>query len=278
MSRAHLPPRRAWAPRFWVFHLVALVCVGVAGWLGAWQYDAWSQRREAEAQDLTQLEPVALASVIGPDDAFPGDRVGHPVVLEGTWLPDASFLVSGREDDGRDGYWVVTPLEVGPGDSTILVVRGWAAARDDVPPAPTGAAELVAWLQPGEGTGAEDEDTSDDVVPQLRIADALQRVDQDLYDAYAVVADEVAPGAWPHGDRAVNDGTAGLEPASPDQLPEAGRFTALRNLLYALEWWVFALFAGFVWWRWVRDETGGDSDGEPASAGQPDDEPAPADT
>ena len=28
-----------------------------------------------------------------------------------------------------------------------------------------------------------------------------------------------------------------------DQLPDVGRFTALRNLLYAIEWWFFGAFA-----------------------------------
>ncbi len=253
MSRAHPSSPPIWAPRFWVFHLVALLCVGAAGGLGLWQYDAWEDRREAEAEDVTALDPVPLASAMGPDDAFPGDKVGHPVVLTGTWVPGGTVLVSGREVDGRDGYWVVTPLEVGPGDSAILVVRGWTPSPEEAPTPPTGRGELVGWLQPGEGTGAVDDDASDEVLPQLRIADALQHVDQDLYGAYAVVADEVVPGDWPHGETAVNDGTAGLAPASPDQLPEAGRFTALKNLLYALEWWVFGLFAGFIWWRWVRD-------------------------
>ena len=31
------------------------------------------------------------------------------------------------------------------------------------------------------------------------------------------------------------------------------RRSAWRNLLYALEWWVFGAFAAFVWWRFVRD-------------------------
>lgn len=257
MSRAHLL-----APRFWALHLLALVCVGVAGWLGSWQYDAWQQRREAEATDLTRLEPVPLSEAMGPDDPFPGDKVGHPVVLEGHWVEGGSFLVSNRERAGADGFWVVSPLEVGPGDSAILVVRGWTASSAEVPPPPTGEAALVGWLQPGEGTGAVDGDPTDDIAPQLRIADALQRVDQDLYGGYAVVADEVAEGPWPHGATAVNDGTAGLEPASLEQLPKSGRFTALRNLLYALEWWIFGLFAGFVWWRWVRDE--GDTEADDA--------------
>lgn len=250
-----MPPPRLLAPRYWAYHLVALVLVGIAAGLGFWQFEAWSQRRDAEARDLSRLEPVPLEDVFGPDDPFPGDRVGQPVLLDGTWLPDRSFFVSGREAEGEEGYWAVTPLAVGgPEEPGLLVVRGWVADPEAAPPPPEGEAELVAWLQPGEGTGAVDDDPTDDVVPQLRIADALQQVDRDLWGGYAVVADEVAPGDWPIGEDAVNDGTEGLAPATLDQLPPAGRFTAVRNLLYAVEWWVFAAFAAFIWWRWLRDE------------------------
>ena len=41
---------------------------------------------------------------------------------------------------------------------------------------------------------------------------------------------------------------------TPDSLPEAPTFTALRNLLYGVEWWLFAALAVFLWWRWTRDE------------------------
>ena len=103
---------------------------------------------------------------------------------------------------------------------------------------PTGSGSITGWLQPPEGNGSFDDDPDDDVVPQLRIADAIQRVDNDLYSAYVV-------------DTAPRDG---LRQATLDSLPEVGRFTALRNLLYALEWWVFGGFAAFIWWRWVHDE------------------------
>lgn len=250
-----MPLPRPLAPRYWAAHLLALVLVGTAVGLGFWQLDAWQTRRTAEAEDLTRLDPVPLAAAMGPDDPFPGDKVGQPVIVDGTWLPESTFYVSGREHDGREGYWAVTPLAVGdPDGPALLIVRGWTPDPDVAPAAPNGNAELVAWLQPPEGRTVTDDDPDDDVLPQLRVADALQRVDRDLYGAYGVVADEVAPGAWPSGDRALNDGTAGLEPAGLDQLPAAGRFTAVRNLLYAIEWWVFGLFAGFIWWRWVRDE------------------------
>ena len=175
------------APRFWALHLVALLCAGAAGWLGVWQYDAWQTRRSYEATDLTLVQPVGLRSVIGPDDPFPGDKVGQPVVLDGTWVPRGTVYVSGREHDGHDGYWVVTPLAVGGVDAPALpVVRGWVAGPGDAPGPPSGAGDVVAWLQAPEGTGETDADPSDDVLPQLRVADVIQHVDQDLYGAYGV--------------------------------------------------------------------------------------------
>lgn len=217
---------------------LALVLTAIAGLLGWWQLEAWQDRRAAEARDLTQLDPVPLTGVMGPNDPFPGNDVGRPVTVEGTWLPHGSFYVSGREHDGRDGFWVVTPVAVGgPDDSAIPVVLGWTERADETV-APSGTATLTGWLQPPEGNRSFDPDPTDDVVPQLRSADAIQRVDNDLYSAYVVSTEPIDD----------------LEPASLDALPEVGTFTALRNLLYALEWWFFGAFAVFIWWRWLRDQ------------------------
>ena len=229
-------------------HLLAIVCTALAVGLGVWQYHAWEARRAAEAIDLTQDEPVALTDVMGADDPFPGQDVGRPVEVAGTWLPDGTVYVAGRAHEGTDGYWVVTPLTTGTEDDpAVPVVRGWVQDPADAPPAPTGSADVVGWLQPSEGTGALDDDPTDDVFPQLRIADLVQRVTPDLYSAYAVLDPARA---------SANDGSAGLEPADLTQLPDASTFTALRNLLYAIEWWFFGAFAAFIWWRFVSDERG----------------------
>ena len=225
-------------------HLLALVCVAVAVGLGLWQYNAWQEHRAAEAVDLTQLDPVPLGDVMGPDDPFPGDKVGQPVEVTGTWLPESTVYVSGREVDGVEGFWVVTPLAVedsaDPAQKSpaLPVVRGWSETAEDAPAPPAGTTSLVAWLQPTEGSGEVDTDPDDDVLPQLRTADLVQHVDQDLYGAYGVATEPLD----------------GLEAATLEQLPSPGRFTALRNLLYALEWWVFGAFAAFIWWRFVREE------------------------
>ncbi|CAN5481950.1 SURF1 family protein [soil metagenome] len=232
-------------------HALALLCVAIAVGLGLWQFDAWHTRRAAEAIDLTQATPVPLDDLMGPDDPFPGREVGQPVEVRGTWLPEGTVYVSGREHEGREGYWVVTPLTSGgPTDPALPVVRGWVDDPADAPAPPSGEADLVGWLQPSEGTGAVDDDPRDDVFPQLRIADLVQRIDTDLYSAYAVLD----PARGPSGAEPVNTGTDGLEVADLAQLPEAGGFTALRNLLYAVEWWFFGAFAVFIWWRFLGDE------------------------
>lgn len=240
---------RWWSMRLWGAHLLGLVCVSIAVGMGVWQYDAWQARRDAERIDLTHAEPVAMTELIGPDDPFPTVGLGRPVEVRGTFLPEGTVLVSGRAGEkGQDGDWLVTPITVGDTSApAVPVVRGWVPTGTDLaslPAPPTGEVDLVGWLQPPEGSGQADDDPRDDVLPELRIADLVQRVDQDLYGAY-VVAEEPLPG----------DAAAGVDGATLDQLPQASRFTGLRNILYAIEWWVFAAFAAFLWLRYVRDAT-----------------------
>lgn len=216
--------------------VLALVLVALAGRLGVWQFDAWQAHRTAEARDLTQLAPVALDDVMGNDDPFPAPDTGRPVEVEGRWL-DGGFWVADRAYDGRDGYWAVNPMQVG--DAGILVVRGWAPEPDPALLAVDGSQDVVGWLQPPDGSLAVDDDPTDDVFPEIRVADAVQRVDVDLFSAYVV--DKVA--------------APGLEQAELAALPEPGTFTGVRNLLYAFEWWIFGGFAAFIWWRWRRDAT-----------------------
>lgn len=227
-------------------HLLAVVLTAAAVGLGVWQLNAWQATRSAEALDLTQNAPVALVDLMGPNDPFPGQKVGQPVTVSGTWLPEGTVFVSGRQHDGVDGYWVVTPLTTGSAsDPALPIVRGWVADPADAPPAPSGTADVEGLLQASEGTGAFDEDPLDDTFPQLRIADLVQRIDTDLYGAYAVLSD-AAPSA--------SSGAKGLVAADVEQLPSPGQFTAIRNLLYAVEWWVFGAFALFIWWRFVTEE------------------------
>lgn len=237
------------SPRLLPLHLLGLAASVIGVMLGLWQLDAWQVQREAEARDLTSLAPVPLSDVLDGDDPFPSSGVGRPVTLSGEWLPASTFYVSGREDGDRDGLWAVTPVAVcdEPAScaqgSALLVVRGWTPTPAEAPEPPEGRVELTGWLQPPEGTGVPDEDPADDVIPEVRIADAIQRVDQDLYGAF-LIAEEADPGS----------SLEGLRPVTPASLPEPPSDTGLRNFLYGIQWFVFTGFALFIWWRWVKDE------------------------
>ena len=54
-------------------------------------------------------------------------------------------------------------------------------------------------------------------------------------------------------------------PATAEHLPGADASTGLRNLLYAFQWWVFGLFAIFMWWRWLMEDVLGRA--RPGAAG-----------
>jgi surfeit locus 1 family protein len=224
------------SPRMLLLHLVAIASVAGTGWLGVWQYGAWADHRDDKADALAHAAPKPLADVLGPDDPFPSKYVGQPVRLAGTWLPDDTVFIEGKAVQGKDGYWVVTPVSTDNG-SAVLVVRGWS--EDAEAPVAQGNATITGWIQPGEASGDLDQDATDDVLPSLRIADVLERMDQDLYGAYVIAEEPVE---------------ASLTPVTPDQLPKPDTFTSIRNLLYGIEWWVFGGFAVFLWWRWCKDE------------------------
>ncbi|MBF4163958.1 SURF1 family protein [Nocardioides acrostichi] len=238
----------AFAPRLWGGHLLALLLVAATLALGWWQYSAYQAQRAAESRDLTHAAAKPLTSVMGGNDPFPGNEVGQPITATGTWVGGGTVFVSGREHGGREGYWVVTPLAIGtPDGSALPIVRGWVASLADAPPPPSGTATVQGWLQPTDGTGEVDTDRSDDVIPQVRTADLIQHVDQDLYDAYAVLdLSAVRADGEP-------DDARGLVQADLAELPPPAGGTGLRNLLYAIEWVFFAAFVGYVWWRWVQE-------------------------
>ena len=225
-----LTPQRA--RRVGAFLLMVLAVTAALS-LARWQYSGWTADRAAQARDLSARPAVPLASVLGPDAAFPADIVGRPVRITGRWLPDGGFVVADRSRGDRDGYWAVTPMTVVGSDSAVLVVRGWSPGPQ--PPQARGPVRVEGYLQPGEGSGVPDPDPTDRVVPELRLASVTQLVDRDLYGGFVVLS-EAAP-AQP------------LPVVTPDQVPDVAVSTGLRNLLYAVQWVVFAGFAVVVWWR-----------------------------
>ncbi|HEX7739880.1 MAG TPA: SURF1 family protein [Marmoricola sp.] len=224
-------------PAAWGAHLLMLVCVAIAFGMGMWQWSVWHNDRVDAQHTLVDADPVALASLMGGDSAFPGDKIGQPVTFTGSWIDADTMYVSHKRHQGHSGFWVVTPVRLGA--SAIPVVRGWSAhaAADPV----TGRATVTGWLEPSEDTGAADVHPRDRVITSMRIASMTQHVSTDLYSGF-VIAREVSTGA------------SGLAKVGPTKQPDVSGFTGLRNLLYSLQWWVFIVLIVFIWWRWCQDQ------------------------
>jgi cytochrome oxidase assembly protein ShyY1 len=78
------------------------------------------------------------------------------------------------------------------------------------------------------------------VVDAVRLPSLVNELPYRLYPAYGLRTDE---------QPAPDDG---LAPVSPPASETSWR-TGARSLAYALQWWLFAAFAVFMWWRILSD-------------------------
>jgi len=217
-------------PRALGLAAVGLVLIAAMGWLGLWQFRVYDDHQRADAEAALAEPPVPLDSLLGPDDAFPPAGVSRPVLASGRYLVDDQIYV--RNLPGSPGrYAVVTPLLTGSG-SAILVVRG--AADLPAAPVPTGQVAVSGVLEPGTGSGRRPDAAG--VTGSLGIASLIDTVAPDLYSGYLLLRSS-DPTQSPR-----------LAPVVAP-LPDASRWAGLRNLLYACQWWLFAVFVAFMWWQ-----------------------------
>ncbi len=226
--------RNALRPRWLALLALALVLASLCAWLGSWQLDR-ARSQAAPSDDAAAAEVVPLADVLGPQESLTSEAAAVTVRATGSLEPERAVRVADRELDGRSGEWLVAPLVVD--GARLPVVLGWYAdgvARPPVSDLPSGEVEVTGRLRISEPPVGLP--PAGDALTSLSSADLLNDWGAPVYAAY-LLADEPA---------------AGLA-AVP--VPETGdRGLALQNLSYAVQWWVFAAFAVFIWWRVVRDD------------------------
>lgn len=231
-------------PRMIAILVGLLALSAVFARLGVWQLDralAKGEARAAEAAAATaDAAPVDLDAALLPQTTFTSDLMGRHVTTTGTFGDD-QLLVPGRTHAGQEGALVLTPLRVDSTGAVLPVVRGWVSSVDDpaaTAPPPAGEVTVVGWLQVGEaaGQGGLPDGQTDAISP----AELVNRWGGPTYSGYLVldtVDAQQASGLVPLGYPARDGG--GVD---------------WRNLGYALQWWLFGLFAVVLWWRMLGDE------------------------
>lgn len=232
--------RTARQPRHLVLLLVATLFASGFVALGLWQYDVAQQDARQQALEKAASRPVVpMSQVVRPHGEFPSDAGLRRVTTSGRYESAKSFLVPGRVLHGKPGYWVLTPLVVDGTGARIPVLRGFLSEPGPIPAAPSGQVHLVAALAPAESPRVS-QNLPAGQRESVDVGALLNEWGGDVYNAFLFV------------ERQQPAETAPALQHVPPPRPDADGFD-WRNLGYAIQWFVFAMFALYLWWRIVRE-------------------------
>jgi len=140
MRVARISFRLRWVPLF-----ATVGCVALFVYLGLWQAGKAEMRQNEIAQftDRARLGPYQLDTALADPDSLQD----APVAVRGTYEPEKQFLIDNRQENGKPGVHVVTPLRIEGGQTRVLVNRGWigwGSTRDVLPvvDVPTGVVQV----------------------------------------------------------------------------------------------------------------------------------------
>lgn len=243
-----------------------LAMAAVCGRLGVWQLDRAYERanlaKEHQAAEAANQAPEVIGKVLAPQAGFWGDLVGKEVTVTGAFEPGKDLLIPGRLVEGKEAVLVLSSLRVSDdgiggeswadlsGAPVLPVVRGWIppeAVSADMQIDPAWAqiispgeqtVTLTGWLQASEAKGVQD--FGPGLSDSLSAADLANRWGGPIYGGYLV-----AKNMDPQDTQEIT----GL----PRPTIEGGDGVNMQNFFYALQWWVFGIFAVALWARLVRD-------------------------
>lgn len=248
-------------PRWWGINLFVVLGVPFCLFMGTWQLGRFEDR-VATHEEATSARPADRAAA-PLDSLLPVDKntSGRLASVSGEYADQ--LLVPERRLDGKSGFYVLTLLKTDTGKA-VPVVRGWLPGTADAgraPAAPTGRVEVTGALQASESSSSKGVYSSGGLpAGQLGVIGAASLVNivpYGLYDAWLTVQTP-ADGMTPVPAQApVN---TGLD------------LKAFQNLGYTGEWFVFAAFVLFMWFRLYRREVETLRDAE---AGLLEEEPQP---
>jgi cytochrome oxidase assembly protein ShyY1 len=235
-------------PRWWAINVFVALAIPVCLVAGTWQLGRFEDQVDSHRhQQELAAAPAAAARPLASLLPLTAETVGEQARVTGRYDAAHQLLVPGRAlpDDDRRGSYVLTPLRPAAGGPAVPVVRGWLPGAADprrAPAPPAGEVTVVGALQAPESPSEVDGPTSGLPAGQVGVIGAASLINVLPYgveDAWLTVRDAAAP----------------LEPV-PASAPSGTGLDAdaFQNLGYTAEWFVFAAFAVFMWFRLFRRE------------------------
>jgi cytochrome oxidase assembly protein ShyY1 len=261
--------RTALQPKWLGALALATVFAAVCGWLGAWQLEEARAEGRAQAIERAAALPVApLTEVVAPQSEFPRDGSTRRITATGSYATDGQVLITERRLDGQVGYWVVSPFVVSDTGATIPVLRGFVTDPAAAPAPATGSLEIAGGLAPSESPRSE-AGLPDGVYRSIDLSLLVNVWDTEVYNAFVFATEETVASGAGAGDPVELEGLTRVPPPTAEQSE-----LNLKNAMYALQWWVFAAFGYFLWWRMVRqahlERTQPAEETQPATEAEPD--------
>ncbi|WP_406095349.1 SURF1 family protein [Streptomyces sp. NBC_01013] len=252
-------------PRWWGINLFVVLAIPFCVFMGTWQLGRFEDR--VQTHEAAEKQPAPGTMAAEPlAELLPVDTVtsGRPATATGRYADQ--FLVPGRKLDDRSGFYVLDMLRTDSGKA-LPVVRGWLpgkAGQTPVPAAPTGRVTVTGDLQASENTGTDGVDAKGGLpegqVGMISAASLVNLVPYDVYDAWVTLQEtEARTGASGTAGAALTDtpgrSGGGLRPVPAAAPQNSGLdLKAFQNLGYTGEWFVFAAFVVFMWFRLLRRE------------------------
>jgi surfeit locus 1 family protein len=229
--------RMALRPRWIAVLLVALGFAAGFVLLSQWQISRSVSQATVVERDTETVR--ALAEVAEPQSGVTTDAAGRLVRVQADFVAGDFSVLSGRANLGSLGYWLVGHAVTDDGTS-LAVALGWAETKqgawDAVAQAPTeGMLEgrYLATEPPGDDDFEAGQRTA---MAVATLINEWQSQPDGVYGGYLVMS--TAP--------------SGLENIDAPP-PSTEVVLNWLNIFYAVEWVLFAGFAIFLWWRFVRD-------------------------
>ncbi|MDG5801280.1 SURF1 family protein [Streptomyces ossamyceticus] len=232
-------------PRWWGINVFVLLAIPFCVFMGSWQLSRFEDRMQDHRTATERVDPADRAPARPLDQLLPVDKETSGELVTATGRYGEQLLVPHRELDGKDGFYVLTLLRTDGGKS-LPVVRGWlpgTADPDRAPAPPTGEVTVTGSLQASETPGSNGVPVQGGLpagqTGAISAATLVNLVPDDLYDAWVTL------------DKA----DAGMK-AVPATAPQDSGLDlkAFQNLGYTGEWFVFAGFVVFMWFRLLRRE------------------------